>query len=73
VIYLLTPLFKVNLLKRRTKSTQNPMLQRCGDEFFAGQMRPKIHRMSLVVLPYRSHPQLPNVEPADKAQMALSS
>jgi hypothetical protein len=29
---------------------------------FAGQMRPKVHRMSLVVLPYRSHPQLPNLE-----------
>jgi hypothetical protein len=67
-IYLLTPLFKVICWTRDKKRAKSN-----ASTSFAGQMRPKVHRMSLVVLPYRSHPQLPNVEPADKAQMALSS
>ena len=39
---------------------------------FAGQMRPKVHRMSLVALPYRSHPQITKCGAGrQKPQMAL--
>lgn len=66
VIYLLTRLIQV-ILKQGGMTFPSPTLHGAVNGLcrLDACKKPKVHRMSLVVLPYRSHPQIRNLGDRD--------